>query len=1016
MEPDVQVLSIQGVFCMKKNRFHVLLMVLLLAQLTALNAQQTNLFTIDLTTRSRMDAVTPINQSVEEWAIQFDVAQVTLANKQLTLPLPAGKTPAMFTAIQTTTRLYDNGNFQWAGQLQDPSAEPVGEVIINVIDGDAYGLIFVSGLTFEIYSHSALGTRLARTESKAATLNDTLVAETETLNLKQLTENEPEPPARSHMQGGVVPGVSVIDVLVVIDDDLNYPGSPIFGKIQNEQMNADYILANSGPNGVGVPVRLNLLPYQYIDVPPQYQNITFNSNTGWEAYNYMVAGGNPLSDTLQQMREDAQADYLALYIPFDPDVLGQQACGKAEIPRYHFQDLAHFMYSFTLHASTCNADQFVLLHELVHNFGSAHKGGENWAFEPYARGYNITGSVDGDFSTLMACTIYAGEDPSETDCNRIPHLSSPEVMVSGQPIGRWMPGNPTSPYNADNVRFLTECAGYDPVTQVVTEPCRRYQMANKRSGSNPVDSAPSLVITSPTPNQIIQPTNGFLLAATAADDYGFTQANWTITDLGTNPPMTVMTMDMSVVGTQPNINWNTPALNVPGHYLISATVTDIAGQQVSDSRFLTVDDDDVPVVTISIPGEGQYFPVGQQVNLWAQVVDDNPIGQVNWTVYYENLNQPIESGIGTGAHYSYVTLPMTDPGHYLIEAAVVDSSGQEASVLGSFNIDAEPVVIITNPVEKYYPTGQPMSLQAQVIDDFPISEVTWTVYYENLNQPREMGTGNDANYTYITQPLTEPGLYLIRASVIDSAGQSTTVYGDFSIDAKPVVSITSPQAADLLVATGGSHTLTADASDDRGVIEVLWEVVNAYTDEVIDSGLSSRAQFSFNTDALTETGHYVIKATAFDVLGQSNEAAIIIELIAAADIQSQFSYYGKNPLLKATVSNTGNITAQDVMLRFSVNKKPSVLGQAEVSQIPAGCYQVDLNALPFADETLINRYECQLSSLGAFDFELNWDHICLSSQVGSLDFSTELLSINGESIPGTSSNSNIAYTQQMCNY
>ncbi|MFC3194973.1 Ig-like domain-containing protein [Marinicella sediminis] len=903
---------------MKKHICYGTLLVLLLTQISLANAKQKTLYTIDPAVKSRLDAVIPINQSVEEWDISFDVSQVTETNKVLNLQLPVDKKGLWsFSVTQTTTRLYDNGDFQWAGTLGS-AADAGGTVIFNIIGGQPYGLVMANGLSFEIYTDPALGTRLARTESKSSTLDDLLEEEVSALNSVNLDDTKPA--GKSHMKGGVAPGVSVVDVLVVIDDDLYYSGSPIFGKIQNEKMNADYILANSGPNAVGVPVRLNLLPYQPINVPAQYQNITF-VNGQLESYSHMTDEQSALSLSLMQMQENSGADYVALYIPFDPDVLGTEACGVASIPRYNAQDINQFRFSFSLHASTCNADQFVFLHELMHNFGSAHIGGSTVAFEPYARGYDIWGSVDGDFSTLMGCTQTTGTDPSDFTCNRIPHLSTPEVVISGQPIGRFTNSNPSSNFNADNVRFLTECAGYDPVSQAVTEPCRRYQMATKGSNTNPVDSAPTLAITSPLNNQLIEPVSSFQLSASVSDDYGVAAANWTISDLGTNPPTVVATHDLSVSGTNPNINLNTPVFNVPGSYLVSARVTDTAGQQVSDSHQLTVNDDDVPVIILTSPGEGQYFAVGEQVTLQAQVVDDNPINQVSWTVYYQNLNQPVATGVGNDSNYSFVTQPLTQAGHYLIEAEVVDSAGQPASVMGSFNIDA-----------------------------------------------------------------------------------------------KPVVSIIDPAAAAQLVAIGGIHSMTATASDDRGPVSVFWEVENAYTDEVIDSGFGNRSQWTFVTNALTQSGHYVLRATATDVLGQTAFTAIIIELIESTDVQSSFSFFSKDPLPRVTVTNTGDISARHVVTRHALYKHPSVVGQAAVSQLPAECVELDPNSLPFVDPNLAVMYECQLPGLGTFDWQLDWDLICLETPKASLLFTTELVSINGVQIPGDDSNSSINYGHQFCNY
>lgn len=593
------------------------------------------LFEFDPAVKSKQEAIMPISQSLEEWNIALDVSLVDLDSDQFEIKLPnTKKNDSSYRVNRTSFYSYDSGVTQWKGDVlernigdnsQASRFDKSGYVIINVIDGKPFGTVQVNGVGYEIYTDSNVGTRLARvsTSTKEVLNIHTNKSNSDLYQLSPKSTNLISPEKNNQ-----IPGTSIIDVLVVIEDDLLANQNEIEAKIINEWVNANGILADSGPNGIGVPVRINLLPYQYIDIPPQYHSITMSD----ASYDYLGNDVSTESQLLKQMLINSGADFLALYVDFDPDILGTDVCGRAEISTNQFDDLFEYFFrtSFSMHASHCGLSQYVFLHELMHNFGSAHfyQPGNPLVFEDYSNGYNVLDSDIGPFSTLMNCTPLGG-DPSEETCTRSPQLSSPLAIINGSVIGD---------QNADNVRFLTEC-------EPNNGPCRRGQIANKGSNSNPVDLLPILNFLSPTNGDSIPAGNqNVSLSASASDDNGIVMATWTITDVTTSTPIQVDYEELTTSGTNPNINYSTAALNNIGDYIITISVKDTLDQISTKSHTVSVTDGTDVSMSVS------QAVINNNINVKAQNL--GPIDATN-VVFKTRLTIPA----GAGARADLINVP-----------------------------------------------------------------------------------------------------------------------------------------------------------------------------------------------------------------------------------------------------------------------------------------------------------------------------------------------------------------------
>ncbi|MCF6287712.1 MAG: Ig-like domain-containing protein [Proteobacteria bacterium] len=563
---------------------------LLLAN-TSYAKQETTLFALNpAIVKSSTDAIIPISGSIKEWDIVFDANLVSKQTDTFEIVLPTEDNKIddeIFSVVRTSYRKYATGSSQWAGDIfSNAGKTKAGFIIVNMINNQPFAVIGLNKSRYEIYYDANVGNRLAKIQGRP-NVSDVVSIKTTKEYIESVPTMTSNNISGNSSSNSSINGTSVVDVLVLVDNDLNFVA--ISNKINAEKMNADLILSTSGLDGVGVPLILNLLPIETIDIPSHLEEVIWCPNNSPEcppsASDVFTDGSSVISIELINKRNSLNADILSLYVPFDP-VAGDiedpffEVCGLATKPLNLEQD-QQFDTSFNLLASNCGLTAFTFLHEIMHNFGSAHAIPRSAAaFKPHARGFNVTNTKP-PFATLMGCTgPYI--DPSIQDCDRIPQLSSPLVTINGQTIGNIVPGNPDNERNSDNVRFLTECN--------LPNDCRRDQLANRRAGSSPVDLMPTIAILTPIHDEVLQSTNSFTLTALASDDNDIVAVNWSVKSNGQEV--------FSGAGTGSNFSIVTDAFATVGEYIVTASIEDTIGQIAIDTNTIIVESNDniVPVL------------------------------------------------------------------------------------------------------------------------------------------------------------------------------------------------------------------------------------------------------------------------------------------------------------------------------------------------------------------------------------------------------------------------------------
>ncbi|MDD5492492.1 MAG: Ig-like domain-containing protein [bacterium] len=216
-------------------------------------------------------------------------------------------------------------------------------------------------------------------------------------------------------------------------------------------------------------------------------------------------------------------------------------------------------------------------------------------------------------------------------------------------------------------------------------------------------------------------------------------------------------------------------------------------------------------------------------------------------------------------------------------------------------IDHAPELSITSPITTASISGT-FNITAEATDDKGITKVEF--YINNVL----MNTDTVFPYSYswdTTQHVN--GTYTIAAKAFDTANQTTISQMTLTIanDRVPTITITAPIDG---ATVSGTQTVTAEATDDKGISKVEFSIDNAV------KSMDTTAPYSYDWDTTQYAeGVHIIKAVAFDNSNQTAIAQSSVTVHLDTDVGPNGD---KVPIITitapaegATVSNTVNITA-----------------------------------------------------------------------------------------------------------
>ncbi|MEM1085023.1 MAG: Ig-like domain-containing protein, partial [Verrucomicrobiota bacterium] len=331
-----------------------------------------------------------------------------------------------------------------------------------------------------------------------------------------------------------------------------------------------------------------------------------------------------------------------------------------------------------------------------------------------------------------------------------------------------------------------------------------------------------------------------------------------------------------------------------GTHVITATATDSNGIEAEDTVTITVNE--APVVAITSPGDGTTVNAGSLVTFTGSALDaeDGDLAaSLAWT-------SDLDGAIGSGETFDLASLSV---GTHVITASVSDSNSLAGSADISLTINALPVVAVSSPVDSSTVNEGVSVTFTATATDFEDGSLAGSLAWTS-----SIDGGIGAGMTFDSSALS-PGNHVITAAVTDSDGGPGSDAINLTVNAKPVVSITSPtDGSTSLLGTSVSFAATAnDAEDGDVTASVSWA-------SSLDGAIGSGA--SFSTTALT-AGVHVLTATATDGAGLTGVASVtvtvteppVVTIISPAD--SSTSNEGDSVTFTATATDAedGNVEA-----------------------------------------------------------------------------------------------------------
>ena len=200
--------------------------------------------------------------------------------------------------------------------------------------------------------------------------------------------------------------------------------------------------------------------------------------------------------------------------------------------------------------------------------------------------------------------------------------------------------------------------------------------------------------------------------------------------------------------------------------------------------------------------------------------------------------------------------------------------------LSAADLDNPPEVLITNPANGSLLSGL-VTVAVDASDNDSVTQVEFFVDGTSLG----LGTLNSGDsmagqwsLDWVTTQSSE-GAHALSATATDTVGKTTSHGISVTVDNTdelPVVTILNPKAGDLL---GGTVTVAADASDDRGVAQVEFFVDDGTTSKPIGTDIDGSDGWSVDWDTTREpTGDhdYTLIATATDTGSRSASDSIVV--------------------------------------------------------------------------------------------------------------------------------------------
>lgn len=481
--------------------------------------------------------------------------------------------------------------------------------------------------------------------------------------------------------------------------------------------------------------------------------------------------------------------------------------------------------------------------------------------------------------------------------------------------------------------------GTQPITVVATDAAGN---SNNTTGSVIVDfTAPTLTVGPISSDNIVnyqEAADGFTLNGTAS-----------VSEVGREVILTIgaQTYTATVLA---DGSWST---NIPagafsvlldGTHQIVANLTDVAGNKTAVSHDFNLVVHNVPTPIINTPfvdgylnkdeaaaqqtlsGETGVLGAGQQVVVTLGGVE-YPVSADSNGVW--NVNVPSSA------------LVLLTEGQQSITVTVTDAAGNVSSATSVITVDLTPPILTINPVATDDIINAAESLAAVTISgtaDMGSSGLSGTVMLMFNNQPYSAVVHPDGSWSLILPSSViqslQNGEYQLSATLVDAAGNSTTITHSFTIDAAadslPTLTINAISTDDYINQTEKTEPLVLSGTSthlEQGQIVTVHFNGSDYQATVTSDG-SWTVTVPAGDLATVGDGLLTVAASTTDVAGNPASASHNVTVIAAV---------GELPTL------TINVVSDDDRINALEHNQPLVLSGSSTHILEGQIVSVTFN-------------------------------------------------------------------------
>ncbi|QRN98484.1 Ig-like domain repeat protein [Archangium violaceum] len=456
---------------------------------------------------------------------------------------------------------------------------------------------------------------------------------------------------------------------------------------------------------------------------------------------------------------------------------------------------------------------------------------------------------------------------------------------------------------------------------------RAYDTAGNSTTSKPVVITVDNDTTQPTVVSVLPGISATVsstvtLGAEVTDDRGIDRVEFRIDDVqvgsDNRAPYSVTWDSFSVAN---------------GEHDYDLWVWDLAGNlKIWGTNMYVRNDYAAPVVRLTWPQEGSTL--GGFVSVIAEASDDIGITRVE---FY--LDDTVLIGTSTQAQYGTPWNTRTaSGGPHTLTARAHDASGKvTTSAPLNVIVDPPPTAAVSSPTAGSVLTGT-VSLTAAVTDNLGVTQVDFRVGDTTI-----ACNAYSPNYSCNWSTRLHPnGPIQVRAEASDAAGNRTySEWVTFTLNndlLKPAVALTSPAQG---ATVSGVVTVSADASDDRGVTQVDFYAGSTWI------GNDTTAPFSINwSSTQLANGTYALKARARDAAFNYAESALVNVTVDNDLIAPTVTF--TSPTQGATLLGGATLTV-DASDDRGISKVELYLGSTLLTTDTSAPYAYDLNTRGYAN-------------------------------------------------------------------